>query len=207
LAIVYAGNKAKTKSWIYWGLSLTAAGTILSSTQLIIVIWLLQIGTACYIKQSFALKTAPKGLLINDRATAQLVAKHKGKIDINTCSKHELVYELGLPIVYANDIELLRDLGYIFTYLEELTELAGIPEKQLEKIAPLVTFSYDVNKEGDVSWRRLNSFSFDQLVACNLEAKVAKKVISERQRQGPYKSLIDAMKRTGFSLSDYQNII
>lgn len=207
LAIAYAGYKSQTSSWIALGLGITSAAMVLSSTNLILGVWLFQIGTAFYIKKRYLIKTAPKGALISeDVRTVQLIAATRGKVDINSCSKDDLVYELGLPIVYANDIEALRNEGYIFTYLEELSELAGIPESYLRRLAPLLVFSYDYKKEADFSWRRLNTLSLQELVACGLDSSVAEKIIQERQN-GAYKSLIEVRRRTNLPLSCYSHLI
>ena len=133
-------------------------------------------------------------------------AKNQAKIDINSCSHDELVHKLGLPIVYANDLKSLAQEGYIFTHLEELSEVAGIPESYLKQIEPLIAFHYNIHKESDVSWRRLNSFSVDELVACNLEETTAEKIVSERNK-GIYKSLIDVRKRTGIPLNIYKHLL
>ena len=206
LAIIYAGNKAKAPKWFWSGVGFVALGILLSSSELIAIIWLAQIGTAFYLKKNYLIKTASEGLPINNIDTATIIAKNKGKIDINNCTQDDLVYRLGLPIVYANDIQSLAQEGYIFTYIEELSEVAEIPDSYLKKIEPLIVFSYDLNKEVDVSWRRLNSFGLDELIACNVEASAAQKIVAERTN-GTYKSLIDVRKRTGIPISVYQHLI
>ncbi|XWK85653.1 MAG: helix-hairpin-helix domain-containing protein [Phormidium sp.] len=128
--------------------------------------------------------------------TAALIAQVRGKVDINNCSKDDLVNLLGLPIVYANDIESLQKEGYIFTHLEELHEIAGIPENYLPRLAPLVTFSYDYKKEAHSSWKRLNVMSVQELIASGLESEVAFQIVAERQKRGEYKSAIDIKRRT-----------
>lgn len=207
LAIAYAGRKANFPVWVKLGLAITGVALILSSSELGLLVWLAQIGTALYLRKKFLIKTAPKGLLIGDRETAQLIAETHGTIDINNCSKDDLVYQLGLPIVYANDIDSLRNEGYIFTHLEELGELIGIPENYLTRLAPLVSFSYDINKEADKSWRKVNSLSVDELIACNIDIITAQKIIRERSQKGPYKSLVDLRNRTGLPLNKYRHLL
>ncbi|ACK65025.1 TM2 domain containing protein [Rippkaea orientalis PCC 8801] len=136
-----------------------------------------------------------------------LSTKKQTKIDINTCSKDELVYQLNLPIFYANDIDAVRRSGYLFTHVEELHEIAGLPENYIKKLAPLVTFSYDINKEIDVSWQRLNVYSIDQLMRDGLDAKVAQKIVQERDKNGVYKSVIDIQHRTGLPVNYYRHLI
>lgn len=207
IAIAYAGYKSKTKIWIALGVGITGISFIISSSSVVGLIWLAQIGVAFYLKTRFLAKTYPKNLPIPEEPDlAKLVAYHRSKIDINQCSKNELVNSLGLPIVYANNIESLLNEGYIFTHAEELTEIAGIPENHVVRIAPLITFSYDYKKEADFSWRRLNTYSSQELIACGLDTAIATKIVTERQR-GEYKSLIDVKQRTGLPLNTYIHII
>ncbi|UBF25740.1 helix-hairpin-helix domain-containing protein [Kovacikia minuta CCNUW1] len=205
LAISYAGYKSSTQAWIAVGLGLTAFAWITSSSGLAAWIWLAQIAIAFSLRQQFLLKTYPNNLPApNDPDLVRLVAKTRNKIDINSCSKNELVNTLGLPIVYANDIESLRNEGFVFTHSEELSEIIGIPESKVSAIAPLITFYYDHRKDSGISWRRLNTLVLQEFIDCGLEPEVAKKIFEERQRRGDYKSLIDVKRRTGLPLSSYQ---
>ena len=207
LALTYAGNKAKTNSWQYYGLILFGLGIILSSTEFITIIWVAQVAIAFGVRKKYLGKVIPSRAFITNREVTQLKRGKQEKIEINSCSKDELVYELGLPIAYANDIEFLRNEGHIFTSAEELADLSGIPKRVIHKIEPLITFEYHLNKESDVSWRRLNNLSLEDLIACNLDESVAQKIIQEREKAGAFKSLVDVRKRTGLPLSYYQEII
>ena len=208
LAIAYAGKKAKTNSWIALGCTLTGAALLLTETTWFVPLWFAQIGLAIYLKKPFLLKTYPKHLpLPKDEETLSLIAEMREKVDINQCSKNEMVYNLELPIVYANDIEALRNEGYIFTDAEELTELVGIPESTIKRLAPLIIFTYDYKKEINLSWRRLNTHSIQQLVACGLDSAVARKIVNERENSGDYKTVLDVKRRTGLPLSFYSQVL
>lgn len=208
LAIAYAGKKTNTQAWMYLGLGVTVAAVVLSQSSLTVPIWLAQIGIAFYLKKPFLLKTYPKNLpLPEDTEAVRLIAASRSKIDINKCSKNDLVNGLGLPIVYANDIESLQNEGYIFTDAEELSEIIGIPETTVKRIAPLIVFSYDYKTEVDISWRRLNTRSAEELIIWGIKPTDAQKIVEERQRRGEYKSAIDVKRRTGLPLSSYRNLI
>ena len=207
LAIAYAGVKTKTQTWFLWGLGIFLVSITFSSyTNLVFLMWLSQISVAVNLRKSFLLKTAPRDMIVSDSNTAKLLAAARGQIDINSCSKDELVYELSLPIVYANNIESAREEGYIFTHLEELTDIAGIPEQLLEKIAPLIIFSYDINKEAHNSWRVINSCSVQDLMILGVKEEVASQIIQERDKKGSYTSLMDVKNRTGIPLSSYSHL-
>lgn len=207
LAIAYAGYKAKTSAWLAWGLGLTTVALVTTSASTIIpfFIWITQIGIAFLLKKRYLIKTASKGIEISDRETAELIAQTRGKININTCSKNELVYNLNLPIVYANEIDRFRQQGYIFTHLEELAEIARIPESHLRKIAPLIVFSNAV-KETE-NWERFNTFSEDDLIICGILPEAATKIILEREKNGHYQSLANFKLRTQLPFSQYRDFL
>lgn len=208
LAIVYAGSKTKTQSWVYTGLGFVAAAFILSNSSWSGIIWMAQIVTAIALKKEFLAKTYPNSLTNSQEShLIKLIAKHRDKIDINNCSKHDLVHGLDLPIVYANEIEEMKREGYNFTSLEELSELIGIPETTLTRIEPLVSFGFDMNKEIHHSWRRLNVLSIDELVSLGLHLNAAKIIVLERQQRGSYKSFLDFKKRSKLPLHLYRHIL
>lgn len=208
LALVYAGHKSKTPAWIALGLGITTAAIILSSYNVSAFIWIFQIGTAFYLKKRFLLKTIPKSQLTpEDTETAKLLAETRGQVDINTCSKDDLVYALGLPIVYANKIDAKRKEGYIFTQLEELAEVAGLPQNYLPRLAQLIIFNYKIQKSTDFSWNPINTLSTQELVDCGLDLTIAQKITAERERGGLYKTVGDVTQRTAISLDIYRHLL
>jgi DNA uptake protein ComE-like DNA-binding protein len=209
LSIAYAGRKSHTSEWVYLGLGICAAAIALGSYPIAAGIWLFQIAVAFSIKQNFLIKMLPsrESLTVTDAKTAQLLADIHGKLDINTCSKDEMVHRLGLPIVYANDIDAIRHEGYQFTHIEELCEIAGLPESYVGKLQPLIMFAYDVRKDNYFSWRRLNTCSVPELTSFGVEADIAQRIVSERLSGGDYRSIVDVKKRTGLPFRDYQSLM
>ncbi|MDQ2100104.1 MAG: helix-hairpin-helix domain-containing protein [Tychonema bourrellyi B0820] len=208
MAIVYAGQKTNIRSWIGWGAGFTlAALAVSSSANFGLLIWIAQIVTAFSLKKRYLIKTAPRGLLVPATAiNAEELANIRGKIDINECTKDDLVRVLGLPIVYANDIESLQNEGYIFTHAEELSEIAGVPEGHVRRIAPMICFSYNYQKEARFTWKRLNILSPQELIESGLDRVVAEKIVRERQIKGEYKSVIDVKRRTGLPFDSYRHL-
>ena len=209
LVHIYAGWRTKTMRWVHWG-----GGFILSSLILGYLhpplIWLVisaQGVTAFSLKKSFLIATAPKtGVISPTKITGLLPENRENKepIDINKCTKDEMVYDLGLSIIYANDIEMLRHEGYMFTDIDELVDIVGIPESIVRQIEPLIVFRY--YEEQDLSWRRLNSFSVDQLVEYDIDRSYAEKIVTERNNKGTYQSLLDVRKRTGIPINIYRHL-
>lgn len=205
LSIIYAGVKSKTQRWIYLGLGIFVAALVLASHELAVVVWVAQIVTAFYLRRSFLKKVVPTEHLSTYGQVASLPGLG-GKVDINRCSKDELVRVLGLPIVYANNIELIQNEGYLFTHLEELSEIAGLPESYLSRIEPLVMFTYDCRRDSQFSWRRVNSFDVDELIAVGVHLNNAERIVAERQK-GDFKSVADLQKRTKISFKDLEVLL
>ena len=208
LGTVYAGIKINRFSWINTGIFMTTLNIVLSSTHLVGFVWLGQIAIAFALKDKFI-------EVVNDSQRLEqlsqepnlLLPKTTRKIDINNCSKDDLVYGLGLPIVYANEIESAQQEGYIFTHIEELADIAGIPDYYQQRLESLVTFNYYLQKEADFSWRRCNTLSTEELIACNIEPSVVAKIIEERETKGVYKSFPDLRKRTGLPLQKLTTLL
>jgi DNA uptake protein ComE-like DNA-binding protein len=209
-AIAYAGYVVKNNIWIGIGIgfvSISAAASILPSGIYALIFWSLylgQVATAFMFRQEFLAKTYPRHLpLPDDVRLFQAVAAGRPKVEINTCSKDDLVNRLGVSIIYANDIIALREEGYTFTHAEELTEILGVPPMTVQRISPFITFSY--YEQQNSSWKRVNHFKVDELVKLGLEPEVAMAIALERTN-GEYKSLMDIKKRTGIPFNSFRQL-
>ncbi|WP_271253327.1 helix-hairpin-helix domain-containing protein [Pseudanabaena sp. Chao 1811] len=206
-AIAYAGVKSGSNLWIGIGAAFVAVIFLPIPDEAIMVAWIAQIATAFALKRSYLIKTYPKDLALPEDANLfGAIAANRPKIDINTCSKNDMVNTLGLPIVYANDIESLRNEGHIFTSIEELHDIIEIPNATLRKIEPMITFSYDYRQEAGYSWKRINSMNVDDLIGLGIEPNAAKVIAEERQRRGDFKSIMDIKRRTGIPFSAYRHL-
>jgi DNA uptake protein ComE-like DNA-binding protein len=173
-----------------------------------LVIFIGQVAIAFFLKSEYLVRTFPSTApLPSDPKLAQRVLALRPKIDINTCSKDDLVRGLSLPIVYVNDIFALRASGHIFTHLEELTEMVGIPQETLQRIGSAITFSYNPRQESYVSWRRANSFSVEELMAVGLKEEVARAIVEGRARGGQYRSVVDISQRTGLPIEAFRALL
>ncbi len=212
LTIAYAGYLTKTDRWLQIGIGMSAILLLASfggQSWLVYLAMPVQLAIAMNIKNSYLIKIAPKGTIIpTDRQTAQLIADIKGKIDINKCSKDDLVYQLGLPIVYANNIEAIKAEGHMFLCIEELTELADVPEKYCEAIEPLIAFNYYEQTSIDsIGWQRINILPISQLIELGVDRVNAEVICNERQLNGAYRSLIEVKRRTGLPINLYKHLI
>ncbi len=212
LAIAYAGQKSNTKSWMAIGLGIMAIFLVLSNLEapdiFLTLVWIAHVGTAFALKRPFLIKMYPKSEpLPEDPELAKFVAKHRPKIDVNNCSKDDLVHGAGLPIAYANDIELLRNEGHIFSSSEELASLVDIPQNIMQRAEPVLVFGYYAQNEAEFSWRCLNAESVEELVTRGLDTNVAQQIVAERQNNGEYKSVADVKRRTGLPLKAYQMVL
>jgi hypothetical protein len=213
LTIAYAGYLTKTNRWIQIGLGMSAVtllASVCSISWLVTLAIPIQLIVAMNIKKPYLIKSAPRGAILpNNRETAQLIADVRGKIDINKCSKDDLVHVLGLPIAYANNIELIKSEGYQFLHIEELTELADVPEQYCRTIEPLVSFNYyeQFDTSDPINWQRLNVLPISELIELGLDFSVATTIYNERQLRGTYRSLVEVKRRTGLPLNLYKHLI
>jgi DNA uptake protein ComE-like DNA-binding protein len=209
VALVYAGNKANTAKWMYLGAGVLTVSLLSTSSPIFYLAWVAQIFISFSLKEAFLRKTANNPELpgFHNLAQYQAMPSSSAQLDINNCSKDELVRVLGLPIVYANDIESLKNEGYIFTHVEELSEIAGLPESYIGKLAGKVIFTYNTNKELECSWQRLNVMSIDELVLAGLGSTVAQKIVAERESNGEYRSVIDIKRRTSVPFHSYKIVV
>jgi DNA uptake protein ComE-like DNA-binding protein len=209
-AIAYAGYVIKNNTWIVLGMGFVGISAIAAllfgfRVEVLAAMYVGQVVAGLMFKQEFLVKTYPRHLpLPKDLKLFHAVAAERPKIEINTCSKDDLVNRLGVPIVYANDVLALREDGYIFTYSEELTEILGIPVATVQRISAFITFSY--YQEQEYSWQRVNHLQVEQLVSLGLEVKVAEAIAQERELNGDYRSLMDIKKRTGLLFSSYRQL-
>jgi DNA uptake protein ComE-like DNA-binding protein len=203
LAIARAGKRTNNPSWVSVGIAFTLISFLLSSHGVIVTIWLAQVGMGLYVRHRILTHPA----LLGNSDTSSPALRPGEKIDINTCSKHDLIYALGLPIVYANDIDAVRQEGHIFTHIEELSEIAGLPERYQRTLAPSVMFTYDLHREIDTSWRRLNHYSAQELIDEGISSDMAQRIVEEREKNGLYRSAIEVRNRAGVPLKAYQNLL
>jgi DNA uptake protein ComE-like DNA-binding protein len=211
-AIVFAGYQTRIKSWTaagfvaFWASFLSIA--VMYLPTVVGLVWLGQIAFAWLYRQEYILRTAPKGAYKpRDSQTAAKLAAIYGPSDINNISKDEMVSFLGIPIVYANVIEELREEGLCFNDLGELKDIAGIPGEYVDHLAPILTFGVRAQEILNYSWHRLNTSSVEELVIFGLETNVAQKMVRERTLNGAFKSVLDVKQRTGIPVNGFREII
>ncbi len=191
LSIIYESNRLGDRNCIKMGWAALAFSIISAAGGSFWFAWFVQIGLATWLRNTHV---------------ATPVSAPLAQVDFNSCSKHDLVRILNIPIVYANDIELLRNEGYLFTHTEELTEIAGIPEEQVRKIEPQLIFSYSAQKDDNHTWRQLNFLTASEMESRGLVPSVAEIIVAERTR-GDYRSAVDIKRRTGLAFRDYQTLV
>lgn len=211
-AIVFAGYRTRLKSWTVTGFVALWASflsvTVIYLPTLAGLVWLGQIVFAWLYRRDYILRTAPKGTYKpRDSQTAAKLATIYGPSDINNISKDEMVSFLGIPIIYANVIEELREEGVCFNDLSELKDIAGIPGEYLDHLAPILAFGVRAQQMLNYSWHRLNTSSVEELVIFGLETNVAQKIVRERTLNGSFKSVLDVKQRTGIPVNGFRAII
>ncbi len=205
LGLCYAGIKIRNPLWTGVGAGITLLSVALLSSAWVVPLWILQIFVAFRLRRPFLLKTYPLTYpLPLDPSLIPLIAATRPPVDINTCSKDDMIKQLGLPLAYANDIEVLQRNGYQITSIEDLIDVAGIPESVAHQIEPLLVFQYDFNREAKASWRRFNTYTQDELVAVGFDETIAQRILEERTTRGDFRSVVDLKKRVGIDINRHQ---
>ena len=193
LAVVQESKRLSDRKFTNYGWAVFVFAIFSTVAGNITLSWIIQIGLIFWLKSRH---DAP----VSEPEPLQ-------KIDFNSCSKHELVHVLNLPIVYANDIDLIRNEGYLFTHIEELIDIAGIPEEHVLRIAPQLIFSYDAQKDDDHTWRQMNFLTASEMESRGVEAAIAQKIVEERTQNGDYRSAVDVKRRTKIAFRHYQALV
>ena len=191
-SIVQASRQVGDRTIMHLGWATLALSIVTALSGNFLIVLLLQICLATW------LKFRPSKVL-------PLPPLHK--VDVNHCSKNDLVHVLDLPIVYANDIDLIRKEGHLFTHLEELVNIAGLPEEQVRRIAPQVDFLYNTQIDSNHTWRQLNLLTASEMHSRGVELAVAQKIVEERTRKGDYRSAVDVKRRTGLAFRTYESLV
>jgi len=192
LSIIKESDRLGHRTIKHLGWAIFALSLVIALVGNIFVVWLLQIYLAIWLKIGRTQPPMPAAIQ---------------QVDFNTCSKHDLVYVLNLPIVYANDIELIRSEGYLFTHLEEISAIAGLPEAQVRRIAPQVIFSYNTQIDENHTWRQVNILTAEEMAARGVMLAIAQQIVEERIQRGDYRSAVDIKRRTGIAFQAYQQLV
>jgi len=195
LAIVQESKRLGDRKFTNYGWGVFAFAIFSLIAGNISLSWVIQIGLIFWLKSQ------------HEKATQSVDPQPLRKIDFNNCSKHDLVHVLNLPIVYANDIDLIRNEGHLFTHIEELIDIAGVPEEHVLRIAPQLIFSYDAQKDDDHTWRQMNFLTASEMESRGLERAIAQKIVEERTQNGDYRSAVDVKRRTKIAFRHYQTLV
>ncbi len=192
ISIIRESSRLGDNKCVQLGWGVLALSVVTALAESFTFAWLLQIGLAVWLRARHAKPPAPLPI---------------AKVDFNSCSKHDLVRVLNIPIAYANDIDLIRNEGHLFTHAEELIEIAGVPEDLVARIQPQLIFSYDAQKDDDHTWRQINFLSVGEMVTRGVDAIAAQKIVEERTLRGDYRSAVEVKRRTGIAFRAYQTLI
>ncbi|MEL7223363.1 MAG: helix-hairpin-helix domain-containing protein [Cyanobacteria bacterium P01_D01_bin.36] len=205
LSIVKESDRLRDRTTTHLAWAAFALSLVTALSGHFLTAWLVQIALAIWLK---AKHTGPFNAgLSHAGPSSTSIAPSIQQVDLNTCSKNDLVRVLNLPIVYANDIDLIRAEGYLFTYAEELTAIAGIPEAHVRRIAPQLIFAYHAQIEENHTWRQLNVLTVGEMLARGVEGAIAQKIVEERTSNGDYRSAVDVKRRTGLPFRTYENLV
>ena len=204
VVLVVAGAQNKDKNTWASGLAILLASFIFAGfSAALLVTWAVQAVAAVRLIQG-----GDRQQLAPQKKYSVSAALPPGtQFNINTCSKDEMVRGLGMPIVYANEIEEVRSEGMRFMDMGDLENLTSIPNDYLRKLRPHLIFEFDYHQESGSSWRRLNHLSQAELVALGIDEVAAAAIVEARAVKGEYTSLVDVKRKTGIPINRYRNVL
>lgn len=154
-----------------------------------------------------------------------------GILDINKATQIDLETLPGIGPKKAEAILAYRDQYGLFPTVESITNVSGIGEKTLENLRPLITvgnvipsIQTNLNESGQANDRfqqlnqannvnpenqiiRVNTATFEQLQELNgIGPALAKKILIDRQLNGPYRSSMDLQRVKGIGPKTVENM-
>ncbi|ERN42358.1 DNA uptake protein [Rubidibacter lacunae KORDI 51-2] len=131
-----------------------------------------------------------------DSAEEVAVAAELGiAIEVNRASVDDWLRLPGISIHQARAIADLTRAGVHFLCLEDIAAALNVPSDRLQPLRPVLRFSYFDPEETE---RQLdpNLATVEQLARIPLlDAELAARLVGERDRRGPYRSLADLHQR------------
>jgi DNA uptake protein ComE-like DNA-binding protein len=122
-------------------------------------------------------------------------------IDVNRASADDWLRLPGISIRQATLLAQLSAGGVIFHSLDDVAAALGVPPSQLEPIAPVLRFYfYDAEAPSFLQPIDANWATVEQLERLpGIDRALAECIVSDRQRRGNFRSLVDLQRRLHLS--------
>ncbi len=142
-----------------------------------------------------------KGGLSDPRDTPQ----SKPDVNLNTADSLTLIGVKGIGAKTASNILKYRKLIFFFHSLDQLSEVWGVREKNLEIILPQVFIGDDLST---LPHLKVNEMDVQQLAShYYLDYKKARLIVAYREQHGAYGSLADLQKIRGIETGEWAQLL
>lgn len=122
------------------------------------------------------------------------------RLDVNRAAVDDWLRLPGLSIHQAKALAALSQRGVEFHCLEDIAAALSLPVQRVQPLAPVLQFCYYGGDGERVQSINLNTASFEQLVQIpGVDLALAEAILSDRQRYGAYRNLIDLQQRLQLS--------
>ncbi len=123
------------------------------------------------------------------------------KIDVNQASVDDWLRLPGLSIHQARSLVDISATGVQFHCIEDIAAAIAIPVARLKPLEPLLSFCYyDLASSDTIKQINANSVSVENLTKIpGIDLVLAKAVVENRDRYGPYRHLADFQNRLQLS--------
>ncbi len=120
-------------------------------------------------------------------------------IDVNQAGVDDWLRLPGISIHQARQLVALSQAGVPFYSISDLAAALSVPISRLQWLAPVLSFQYYDESEGLPSVKLDRATVSDLLNIPQIEPELASAIITERDRNGNFKSLADFQHRMGLS--------
>ncbi|NET37934.1 MAG: ComEA family DNA-binding protein [Cyanothece sp. SIO1E1] len=122
-------------------------------------------------------------------------------IDVNQANVDDWLRLPGLSLNQAKTLVALRQAGVQFNCLEDLAAALSLPVQQLQAWLPILRFCYyDADSLYKPQPINPNYASVEQLIRIPIvDLHLARTLIQQRQKKGPYRSLVELQQRLELS--------
>jgi DNA uptake protein ComE-like DNA-binding protein len=121
------------------------------------------------------------------------------KIDVNQATVDDWLRLPGISIHQARSLVSLSEMGVPFYSIADLAAALGIPINRIQPLEPVLSFQY-YHEDSTLPQVPIDRASVGDLATIpGIDRDLATTIISERERGGKFKSLVEFQQRLGLS--------
>jgi DNA uptake protein ComE-like DNA-binding protein len=132
----------------------------------------------------------------------QVAARQGVRIDVNQATVDDWLRLPGLSIHQARSLVALRSSGVAFHCIDDIAAALGLPIQRVQPLVPILQFCFYEDEPNLLLPQivEVNVASAEQLLSVpGIEPELVRWIVSDRQQNGTYRTLVDLQRRLGLS--------